>query len=347
MIEKVNGKEGYTTTILHEHILNCDNLEDFSREILESLQSQRVLWQEKITSIIEENGYNVSQFSALCGVSRMAVKKWCDGSLPQNRDIFIRIGFAAHYDLEEMNQFLKRFGRFPALYPKSLEDSVYIFVLNSETIPHTYAMCEKILNQIRVFMNEQARVDSSSGLEDYNINDDCSDTVQILTELLSVETEQELLSFAQKNSQAYKSAYERFYKYIKSFIEENSRDAVTGEPCSLHAFANLQGWSSSLRKCVSAIYQGNYFPLRRKVIALGLFLNMDLDQINTSLRFANMEELYARNPLESAIIYALEDARLNDMIFCDGSLELVDYVCRVLQDLQIPEAEEFVRGLYV
>ena len=331
-------KDYYTTTVLHEHILNCDNLEDFSRDILDSLQSQRMLWQKKITEIMEENGYSISGFASLCGVSRMAVKKWCDGALPQSRDLFIRIGFAAHYNLEEMNQFLKRFGRFPALYPKSLEDSVYIFVLNSETIPHNYGMCERILNQVQVYMNEQARdIDAA----------ECSDTVQILTELLSVETEQELLAFAKKNSQSYKSAYERFYQYIRSFIEENSKDAVTGEPCSLNAFANLQGWSSSLRKCVSAIYQGNYFPLRRKVIALGLFLNMDLDQINTALRFANMEELYARNPLESAIIYGLEDARLNDMIFCDGSLELVDYVCEVLRKLEIPEAEEFVQGLYV
>ena len=87
--------------------------------------------------------------------------------------------------------------------------------------------------------------------------------------------------------------------------------------------------------------------MRRKVIALGLFLNMNLNQIIIALRLANMEELYVKNPLESAIIYVLEDARLNDMIFCDGSLELVNYVCMVLQQLQIPEAEEFVRSLNV
>lgn len=323
----------YSTTVLHEHILNCDNLEDFRKEILDSLQSQKALWQDKITSIMIENGYNLTEFAKLCQVSRVAVKKWCDGALPQSRELFIRIGFAAHYDLDAMNLFLKRFGRFPALYPKSLEDSVYIFVLNSKTVPHTYAMCERILNQIRFFLQD----------EEDAVND--QDTVQMLTELMSVETEQEMLSFVKENSQAYRKAYEKFYEYIKSFVEENSKDAVSGKAGSIHALANLQGWSSSLRKCVSAIYQGKYFPLRRKVIALGLFLNMNLEQLNTALRLAYMEELYARNPLESAIIYALEDASLNDMIFCDGSLELFEYVCRVLEELQIPEAEEFVRGL--
>lgn len=323
----------YSTTVLYENILYCDNLEDFRKEIMGCVQSQRVLWKDKINDIIKENGYNLTELAKLCGVSRVAVKKWCDGAIPQNRELFIRIGFAAHYELEEMNRFLKRFGCFPALYPKSLEDSVYIFVLNSPRLPHTYHMCETLLNQIRMSIQEEDE------------EGECNDTVQLLTELMDLETEQEMLSFVRENSLAYKNAYRKFYDYIIKFIEENSKDAVSGKRYSIHALANFQGWSSSLRKCVSAIYKGSYFPMRRKVIALGLFLNMNLEQINTSLSLAYMEELYAKNPLESAIIYALEDAKLKDMIFCDGSVELYDYVCSVLRELQIPEAEEFIQGL--
>lgn len=325
----------YSTEILQEHIMYCDNLEDFSKEILSLAQGQRILWKEKIESIMQENDYNLAALAKLCGVSHVAVRKWCDGALPQSRDLFIRIGFAAHYDLEEMNQFLRRYGCYPALYAKSLEDSVYIFVLSSDKIPHTYAMCERILEQLRL---------SIQGAEE---GEGCQDTVQMLLDLINLETEKELISFVQKNSAAYRNAYQNFYEYIKNFVEANSVDIVSGKRYSLNAFADLQGWSSSLRKCVSAIYRGNYFPMRRKVIALGLFLNMNLNQINVALRLANMEELYAKNPMESAIIYALEDARLNDMIFCDGSTELVNYVCEVLEQLQIPEAEEFVRSLNV
>lgn len=325
----------YNTEVLREHISYCDNLEDFSKEILCLSQGQRTLWKEKIASIMKESGYSLAALAKLCQVSHVAVRKWCDGSLPQSRELFIKIGFAAHYDLEEMNYFLNRYGCYPALYSKSLEDSVYIFVLSSDKIPHTYAMCERLLEQLRL---------SIQGEEEDGA---CGDTVQMLADLTNLETERELISFVQKNSGAYKSAYQNFYDYIKNFVEENSRDAVSGKRYSLHAFADLQGWSSSLRKCVSAIYKGNYFPMRRKVIALGLFLNMNLNQMNIALRLANMDELYVKNPLESAIIYALEDARLNDLIFCDGSLELVNYVCEVLQQLQIPEAEEFVRSLHV
>lgn len=322
----------YSTTMLYENILGCDNQEDFRGEILGALRNQRLMWKEKIAAIIEEKQYNLSSFAALCGVSRVAVKKWCDGALPQSRELFIRIGFAAGYSLDEMNRFLTRFGQFPALYSKALEDSVYIFVLNSEKIPHTYAACENILNRIRLSMQ---------GGEE---GEACSDTVQMLTDLMSMETEQELMAFVRENSHAYKRAYEKFYSYVKTFVLENSKDPVSGKPCSLNSLANFQGWSSSLRKCVAAIYHGDYFPIRRKVIALGIYLNMNLNQINTCLKLANMDGLYARNPLEGAIIYALEDARLNDMIFCDGSVELRDYVCEILEKLEIPEAEEFIRG---
>lgn len=335
----------YSTQLLHEHILYCDNQEDFKKEILDSLQSQRMLWKEKVSSIMEEKGYNLTAFAKLCKVSRVAVKKWCDGSLPQSRELFVRIGFAADYNLTQMNQFLQRFGRYPALYPKSLEDSVYIFVLNSETLPHTFAMCEEIEQKIHSAVLEEKRdaaLQETGSIEEADY--DCS-TAALLTGLLDVETETQMASFVQKNKEAYRHAYENFYAYVKAFIEKNNTDIVTGKTGSLHALAELQNWSSSLRKCAASIYRGEYFPQRRKVIALGLYLNMNLEQLNIALCLAGMEELYAKNPLESAIIYALQDAELNDMIACDGNVEAYEYVCKVLKELQIPEAEEFISGL--
>lgn len=349
----MNEQNLYSTQVLHEHILYCDNQEDFRREILNSLKGQRALWKEKISSIMEEKGYNLTTLAAMCGVSRVAVKKWCDGSLPQSRDLFIRIGFAAGYNLGQMNQFLQRFGRYPALYPKSLEDSVIIFVLNSEKFPHTYTTREMIRQQIESEVR-QAKCELNGAKTDdatdsvFDISDSADDvcsTVHMLSGIMSVETASEMADFVQKNSEAYLHAYENFYSYIRLFIEKNNIDPVTGKPCSIHALAELQGWSSSLRKCVAAIYKGDYFPGRRKVISMGLHLNMNLNQINVALSLAGMEELYAKNPLESGIIYALCDADLNDMIVCDGSVELFEYVCEVLRDLEIPEAEEFLNSV--
>ena len=61
----------------------------------------------KVNQIITENGYTKSKFAELCGVSRVSVDKWCKGSIPKNRETFLRIGMAARYDVEKMNQLLE------------------------------------------------------------------------------------------------------------------------------------------------------------------------------------------------------------------------------------------------
>ena len=44
----------------------------------------------------------------------------------------MKIGMAAHYDIPRMNQLLQRYGQYPELYSKSLEDCICIFVLNND-----------------------------------------------------------------------------------------------------------------------------------------------------------------------------------------------------------------------
>ena len=84
---------------------------------------------------------------------------------------------------------------------------------------------------------------------------------------------------------------------------------------------------------------------RNKIISLGLHLNMDHEEVDEMLSLANMEKLYAKNPFELAIIYILEDAVLNNMVCTNGSDKLCQYARSVLQQLDIPEIEEFLSEL--
>ena len=80
--------------------------------------------------------------------------------------------------------------------------------------------------------------------------------------------------------------------------------------------------------------------MRKKLITLGLYLNMTVDQINTMLELAQMEPLSVSNPVECAMIYAINDADLNDLICPDGGTELLEYVQEVLQKIEIEGVEE-------
>ena len=323
------------TEFLFEKISSCDDLESFRREILPELEDSKAQWMVKINHIIETRGYTKAKLASLCGVSRTAVAKWCNGAFPSSRDDFVKIGFAAHYSLDRMNHFLQRYGNYPGLYAKSLEDAVYIFVLNSETLPHSFAICQQILDEVRESFDPSSGEGTVSLLNTNVLNDS----------LNQVKTTEEFRNFVTRCTKAYKSAYENFYRYVEEFINANNYDFVSEKYMHVSDLANYQNWSSSLRQCVSAISQRKWFPLRRKVIVLGLHLNMTVDEINTMLAHAKMEPLCASNIVEGAIIFAVTDADLNDKIASDGGMELCEYVKDVLESLDIPDADLYLNDL--
>lgn len=84
-----------------------------------------------------------------------------------------------------------------------------------------------------------------------------------------------------------------------------------------------------------------WYPQRNKIISLGIHLNLDVDQINEMLELAQMEKLCAKTPFENAIIYALENAKLEDQIHCDGTNDLCLYVRKILLSLEFEGVEFF------
>lgn len=323
-----------STFYLDNLISQCDDLGMFREEILPKMPDMRQRWMNVIRQILDERGYSKTELAALCGVSRPAVAKWCSGALPSNREDYLRIGFAAGYDYNEMNFFLQRFGRYPGLYAKSLEDSVCIFVLTSENQERSYANVQSILEDLRSILEP--------GADGTYIP---VDTFVLDRDLRSMRSKEELYRFLARNAPIFQDAYGKFYDYVISWIVANNADAVSERQFSVHSLAEAQNWSSSLRQCVSAIRQRTWFPLRRKVIVLGLRLNMNVEQINRMLEHARMEPLCAKNPVEGAIIFAVTDAELNDMIYHDGGTELCEHVREVLEALEIEGAEQMLRDL--
>lgn len=324
----------YSTRALSEELLQCDNLDDLKTEILPKLREQRIAWQWKIGQILRENMYSVTEMAKLCEVSAPSVRKWCKGSLPQSREIFIRIGFAAHYDLAQMNLFLQRYGRYPQLYARSLEDSVCIFILSSESLPHTYQCYRRLLESMQVDISGKA----SDG-------DSVYATVEMEEYITRIRDEETMRRFVEEHAGEYRRAYNKLYKYIQTYLNRNRMSSVDETQMSIQELAEQQNWSSSLRHCISEIRSGRWFPTRRKLISLGVHLNMDLDELNQMLELAQMEMLYTKNPEEAVLIFALEDARLNDAICCDGMDVLCNYVKDIFMQLEIEDAEYILADL--
>lgn len=329
MIEKEN--EDYSTGALYDFVARSESIEEY-KSILESLADQKQNWMSMIRSIMEENNLSAKKLAELCGVSRQAVQKWLRGSVPKSRETYIKIGFAANYDLEQMNYFLQRYGCVHKLYPKCLEDSVYIFVLSSERVEHTYQSCETIVKMLK---DEFSATVDKPDMKVYT-------TSALEMNITNLQSLQEMLSFVVDHSQAYKQKYDKLYSYIEEFIQKN---LLPDGDDSVFLLANSQQWSSSLRQCVSEISQKKWYPQRNKMISLGIHLNMDVAQINHMLELVQMEHLCAKAPFENAIIYALENAELEDKIHCDGTDDLCLYVKKILLSLNFESMDFFLDEL--
>ncbi|MGN0325874.1 MAG: hypothetical protein ACI4DW_06165 [Lachnospiraceae bacterium] len=337
MIEEQNNRNDIETVFIKEEISKCEDLEDLKQMVFPKIRGQQEEWSRKVNEMIKENGFTKSKFADLCGVSRVSVDKWCKGAIPKNRETFLRIGMAAGYSLEKMNQLLQRYGRYPALYSKSLEDCVCIYVISHNYGEETLEKYQYILSKIK-----------DNIIRDENAEEVENVTTEKFDEKLSrVQDEDELEQFITDNIAMFSNAYHKFYAYVKMNISANYMEPAYAE--SVFAMAEIQGWSSSLRQCVSAIRQNKWYPTRNKIISLGLHLSMDHEQIDEMLELAHMEPLCAKNIFESVIMFILDDASLNNMLDIASEDydpdELCNYAREILSSLELPEVEDFISEL--
>lgn len=315
------------TIYLRDEIGRCEDLEELQERIFPLLQTQKERWGQFIRQLIQQKGLVKSQFAKDCDVSRMTLDKWCKGAIPKNRETFLRVGMAANLTVAEMNQMLQRCGRYPALYSKSLEDCICLFVLNHNENQDALRQFSYVYERITNYL-EKADASNSGAIS----------TLKFDRMLSEVDSSDMLETFIAENIDVFSYSYHAFYAYVKMFLRANNY----GYAGNVFELAETQGWSSSLRQCVSAIRQNKWYPTRNKIISLGLHLSMDHEQIDEMLGLAHMEPLCAKNIFECIVIFLLEDAQLNDIIDLENDLDaLCRYAKKVMSQLKIPEIAAF------
>ena len=327
-------KNNLEIELIKNNTTRYEDIEELNMRINSEVKTLKECWACKFKEILKRSGYTKSEFAKRCQVSRMSVNNWCKGVVPRSRETFLRIGMVVDYNLEEMNKLLQRYGRYPALYSKSLEDCICIFVLSN------HLEKDKIENYFYILDKIKTNIIRNEEVELYDVA-----TIQFDEKLSEVQDESALEQFINENIDAFANTYNRLYAYIKVNINNN----YPKHALSIFDMAQAQGWSSSLRQCVSKIYQNKWYPTRNKIISLGLHLSMDHNQIDEMLELAHMGPLSDDNILESVIIFILDDAKSSNMLDTDLDEFDPDELCRyardVLSQLNFPEIEPFISEL--
>lgn len=332
--EREKDMEDKNTAFIEDMVGRAETIEEFKEEIMPVLKSQKDMWLKKINEIWKESGIPKKAFASMCRVSRPTIDSWLnEGVIPRKRESFIRVGMIAGYDVDTMNRFLKRYGRYPELYIKNMEDCICMYVLENyrETSLEKYDYILKSISDVGVVSGDSEKDNVS--------------TAKFESKLSEVHGEDELEKFITENRAVFASAYSKFYSFVKLSIRDKMERYNTKHLVELE---DAEGWPSYLRSCVSGINTNKWQPERNVVISIGLYLDMEKDEINYMLELAHMDPLCARNVFESAIIFAVENAVLSrnedEESWDDESAYLIE-IRRSLEKMDVKEITDFVKGL--
>ena len=339
MQDNQNIQGGLITAQIADIASRCESPEELKEQSLALLKPWKDEWIYKINSIIDssvkEEKNKKEIFAKKCGLSERTIHNFCNGSLPRRNNL-IKIGLAAGYSVEKMNQLLQRYGKCPALYSKYPEDSVCIYVIEHDYGYDAREKYEEIIKSVK-------SVASKKKAE----NQKAVSTTVIEKKLAEIESEDDLKKFIKKLSKEYTGTFHNFYSYVITKINDPDLKRIYGEYDS-----NIQadqGWSAALRRDLSEINQGKWYPVRDNVISLGIRLCMNLEEINEMLRNARMEELCAKYELENVLIYALTDAEINNYLNKTESDfnpdDYFNYLIEIFSEFDLPELDEYVKGL--
>lgn len=312
------------TNDLYQILAKCEDLDDMQL-FLDRHSEYFTNWKAFINYLLDSGGYSYTQFARLCGISRNTVISWCeDGKIPRSREQFIRIGFAVNMSLNDINDFLQRYGKYPKLNAKNIEDAVTIFSIcnhlnydqRTELTNHFVSILEHVLNERK-----------------YNKEYTYFSTNQIESELLTIKSLMDFETFIAQNAEVFSNCYVNLSDFIDSYISLNTLNA--GEsPGTLNGFLRETIDDPSLvagfNTMVSKLKCHGTVPSRIHLIALGIHLRMTANDINTMLDFAGMEPLCAKDKLESIILFAAEYAIIqNPEIEFSNALLLKQYTQNV------------------
>lgn len=309
-----NESQIIKTTLINNQILNCEEIEDIEKILPDKIKDQKEQWQHKIKEILDRSGLKKIEFAKKANISRQGLEKWLKGSIPKNRETFLRLGLIAGYDRKNMDRLLQRYGKYPGLYSKSLEDCVCLFVIEHDYGDKAIEQYDSIMERI-VLENSFEEVDIETEMFDKKVSD--------------LENLDELEKFIKESSNIFATQYNRLY----SFIIINLRENYDLENNNINILSQQWKWSASLTDSIYKIFNKKWYPTRNKIISLGMHFLMDHEQIDDMLKLAHMEPLCAKNLFESVIIFILEDGSLKNKL----NIEKGDYV--------IDEFFEYVREM--
>ncbi|WP_125114970.1 hypothetical protein [Agathobaculum sp. Marseille-P7918] len=276
-------------------VSRCETVADVLA-LLEDRDGWAEPWQTFFAGLLDASGLSYSRFASRCGLSKNTVKRWrMQGGAPKSRDTYVKIGFGAAMPPQAVSDMLSRYGGYCGLNPRDSFDACCIFCLQRRARGDTrydYAAAEAMYH--RLLTGQPSNGPSSIT------------TTKLMAHLSAVDTEAEFAAFLQEFGTELTGRKQKLERYLADYLTVHQLEAARDGGGSLHSLG-LPAW---VEKQLSQLRRHGIVPRRRSLTALGLHLNMTLEELDVMLHYAGMDPLRARDRLECVLIYALQQLAL-------------------------------------
>lgn len=276
-------------------VSRCESVDDVLA-LLEERDGWSETWQSFFSGLLDASGLGYSRFASRSGLSKNTVRRWCrQGGAPKSRDSYIKVGFGAAMPPQAVSDMLSEYGGYCGLNPRDPFDACCIFCLQRQDrgeLAYDYAAAEALYQ--RLIAGQLP--DGPSSLT----------TTKLMAHLSAVDTETGFAAFLQTFGPELTGRKQKLERYLEEYITVHRLEAGRDGGGSLHSLG-LPPWAE---KQLSMLRRHGIVPRRRSLIALGLHLNMTLEELDVLLRYAGMDPLRVRDRLECGLIYALQQLAL-------------------------------------
>lgn len=323
--QKAEAKVDKQTTEFADEIGGCYGRREFEALILENETLFRS-WESTIGPLLKNGPRGTITNEMLAsglGLSVNCVSKFRH-NIPSKRRSVIMMAAMIRLDVEQTNDLLCNWAKFHKLYAKNPEDAIWIYILNNggtdrpnELFLAYYDIYSTLRKQELKKRGAAVRIPMETVMVEESISRVRRDDGVLPEEDL------EFIRMMQQYVGIYEDGYQKLADYIESaFIRvcESHLGLLTVDELDTLKenkkitpnilFQNNTSYKNRFYNRIRNIRRNHEVPKRAFLISIGIHLAMTRRQINYMLKLAGMQPLCAKDRLESALIFYLEELYL-------------------------------------
>lgn len=319
--------ENMTTMTFGLKLSQCESKAEYEALMIEH-QNLYVSWRAHLTPMLKQRRLKYAEIATGLHVSESTAKGFLR-KIPAKREYVIMLAMMMKLTVDETNDLLMRWAKFQKLYSRNPHDAIWIYLLEKggSNRPHDlFCQYDNTFQQIRREYQRQKGQLSENPLNTQLFFD------ALVQEARSSETDLDavdpgFIAAMEKGMPSFEQGYQKLLDHIDSlftsFVDDvkQMRDTEDLPPdasrrmrskhSANNTFQNDDSWRQIYYRKIRDLKNRKIIPCRAFLIALGLRLGMNTDQLNYLLDLAGMGPLCPKDKLEGTVVFYLEELYCN------------------------------------